>query len=154
MRAITIKQPWATLIMRCGKDIENREWPTRQRGIVAVHTSARIQRADIEDAAALMRGFIPKFSERIFVEEALREPARYPIGCIVGTVEIIDCVTQSDSPWFCGAYGFVLAHPVQFAAPIPCRGALGFWEVKQDIMPAMRESYKSAINMRSAGEQR
>lgn len=144
MRALTIKQPWASLIMRCGKDIENRDWRTNHRGLVAIHTSARMQRADIEDACSMMRGFIPKFSERIFTAEALKSPERYPVGCIVGVVEIVDCVTGSESPWFCGDFGFVLRNPVAFETPIPCRGALGLWEVAQPQLALMREQWKAA----------
>jgi hypothetical protein len=76
VKALTIKQPWAALIMRCGKDIENRDWRTSMRGIIAVHASAKMQRADVEDACSLMRGFIPKFSERIFTQEAMASPMR------------------------------------------------------------------------------
>lgn len=144
MKALTIKQPWATLIMRCGKDIENRQWYTSQRGIIAIHTSARMKREDVEEACALMRGFIPNFSERIFTDECFREPERYPIGCIVGTVEIVDCVKHSDSPWFVGEYGFVLRNPVCFAKPIPARGMLGFWEVPGDLLAVMREQYRES----------
>lgn len=52
-------------------------------------------------------------------------------GCIVGTVDIVDCVSKSDSPWFFGRYGFVLANPVAFEKPIPCKGALGFFTVPE-----------------------
>jgi hypothetical protein len=49
-------------------------------------------------------------------------------GGIVGSVEIVDCVTHSNSPWFMGTYGFVLRDPV--ALPVrPYRGELGFFEV-------------------------
>lgn len=47
-------------------------------------------------------------------------------GGIIGETEIIDCVTESKSPWFCGRYGFVLRNskPLPFE---PCKGALGFF---------------------------
>lgn len=50
-------------------------------------------------------------------------------GYLVGTVDIIDCVSESESPWFCGKYGFVLANPHAFSVPMPCTGALGFFDV-------------------------
>ena len=57
-----------------------------------------------------------------------------PRGGIVGEAEIVDCVTQSDSPWFEGPYGFVLrnAHPLPFR---PCRGRLGFFKPTLDDRP-------------------
>lgn len=54
-------------------------------------------------------------------------------GAIIGTAEIIDCVSESRSPWFMGNYGFVLKDVVALAEPIPCRGALGFWDAPEDI---------------------
>lgn len=58
-------------------------------------------------------------------------PAR---GCIVGSVEIVDCVTASPSPWFFGPVGFVLRDPVPLAQPVPCKGALGFFPVPGDVL--------------------
>jgi hypothetical protein len=51
---------------------------------------------------------------------------------IIGIVELVDCVTESKSPWFGGEYGFVLKNqrPVK---PIPCVGALGFWNLPPGI---------------------
>ena len=59
-------------------------------------------------------------------------------GCIVGTVDIIDCVQESDSPWFFGKYGFVLANPVALESPIPLKGALGFFDVPDNFLAGVR----------------
>lgn len=139
MKALTVKQPWASLIIRGGKDIENRDWRTNYRGIVAIHSSAKLERSEMQDACSLMRGFIPKFSAERF------ELDIFPTGVILGTVEIVDCVTISESPWFCGDFGFVLRNPVAFERPIPCRGALLFWEVPAQLIPGMREQYRAAM---------
>lgn len=52
MKAISIRQPWASLIVLGIKDIENRSWPTSQRGIVLVHASKGMTRSEHEDAVA------------------------------------------------------------------------------------------------------
>lgn len=44
MKALTVKQPWASLIMSGEKDVENRSWATRHRGLIAIHSSARPDR--------------------------------------------------------------------------------------------------------------
>jgi hypothetical protein len=49
-------------------------------------------------------------------------------GGIVGEVEVVDCVTESDSPWFTGDYGFVLRNPVVLPFRT-CTGALKFFAV-------------------------
>lgn len=139
MKALTIKQPWASLIAAGAKDIENRDWQTKVRGIVAIHSSAKLEQSEIEDACDLMRGFIPKFSAARFKQD------RLPTGVILGAVEIVGCVRQSDSPWFVGEYGFQLRNAVRFGNPIRCRGALGFWEVPEKIVALMREEYRNAL---------
>lgn len=136
MKALSIRAPWWFFIINGPKDIENRDWRTDFRGTVLVHASKTIVKRDIEDhfrtAAAIMaaqtetayaaHAVIPAFSE---------ERNR---GAIVGKVDIVDCVRQSASPWFFGRYGFVLANPVAFAYPIPFKGALGFFEVPDDLV--------------------
>ena len=37
MKALTIKQPWASLIIYGDKDVENRSWPTSYRGPLLIH---------------------------------------------------------------------------------------------------------------------
>jgi len=44
MRAVTIRQPWAELIVRGEKDVENRSWRTRHRGPLLIHAGAQTHR--------------------------------------------------------------------------------------------------------------
>ncbi len=63
---------------------------------------------------------------------------RQSCGCIVGKVDIVDCVASSKSRWFFGRYGFVLANPVAFATPVPCKGMLGFFNVPPDVLAELQ----------------
>lgn len=121
MKALSVRQPWAWLILHAGKDIENRSWHTNFRGRVLVHASKGMTRDEYEDASdPLWASKGPVIELPSF--EALER------GGIVGMVDIVDCVRQSDSPWYQGEWGFVLRNP----APIPFRplkGALGFFDV-------------------------
>ena len=110
MKALSIKQPWAWLICKGYKDIENRDWPTKFRGRIYVHAGRRFDNASL----------------RLLFESYLKQLNAF--GAIIGEVDIVDCVTESKSPWFVGPYGFVLAHPVLYKKPIPCKGKLGFFE--------------------------
>jgi len=116
MLCLSIKQPWAWLIIHGHKDIENRRWRTKLRGRVLIHTGKTFD-GDPEDWDW------PK----------IEPPDRFDQGGIIGSVEIVDCVDQSASPWFCGPYGFVLRDPEPLPF-LPCRGQLGFF--KPDFMPA------------------
>jgi hypothetical protein len=138
MKALSIKQPWASLIAAGAKDIENRDWATKHRGMIAIHASARMSQDDMDDACGMMRGMVPKFSQAKFEQD------NFPLGAILGIAEIADCVKQSDSPWFVGDFGFVLQFAVKFRNPIPCKGALGLWDVPVEILQRMREEYRLA----------
>ena len=116
--ALSIRQPWVWAIMNAGKGIENRNWSTNFRGRVCLHAAKGCTVAEYEDAA----GFI-EFACNLTVPPL----AELESGVIVGTARIIDCVSESDSRWFFGRYGFVLAEvtPLPF---MPITGALGFFK--------------------------
>lgn len=153
MRALTIRQPWAWAILFAGKDIENRDWPIHFRGPIAVHAAKGMTQEEYREGV--------RFITQAFMKNALRQPLidyradsrRMTIasgdlvipdfdsmirGAFVGMVHIVDCVTQSDSPWFQGDYGFVLADPQPFKTPIEYRGSLGLWSVPAPIAREMR----------------
>lgn len=124
MRALSIRQPWAWLILHAGKDIENRDWSTSYRGPILIHASKGMTIDEYEDAADF--AFFHCGVESMEQREAL------PRGGIVGIADIVDCVTESESPWFVGRFGFVLrnARPLPF---LPFKGQLGFFDAP---MPA------------------
>lgn len=129
--ALSIRQPWAWLIVHAGKDIENRTWRTKFRGRVLIHAAKGCTLDEYLDAADFARDAItPEYREK---QDKLMLPALRTIerGGIVGEAEIVDCVSVSDSPWFIGEWGFVLrkAKPLPF---VPCKGALGFFYPQND----------------------
>lgn len=44
MKAITIHQPWATLIVLGEKQFETRSWPTKYRGPIAIHAARKVDK--------------------------------------------------------------------------------------------------------------
>jgi hypothetical protein len=131
--ALSVRQPWAWAIIHAGKDIENRSWQAvnhglKTRGRIAVHAAKGMTRDEYESAASFMASIGVACP-------AARELAR---GGIIGSVDVVDVVTQSDSPWFFGPRGLVLA----YAEPcelIPAVGALGYfrwYRAGADILPA------------------
>jgi hypothetical protein len=125
MRALSIRQPWAWLILNAGKDIENRDWRPRNpalrfRGTCLIHTGIALQPISDE-----LRAWVSQTSgvDLPRSDELLR-------GGIVGQVDIIDVVGASSSPWFEGPCGLVLANPKPLSF-FACRGRLGFFEISQ-----------------------
>lgn len=121
MRALTVRQPWAWLLMHGTKDIENRNWPTSIRGTVAIHAAKGMTTAEWHDAVE----FVATFDEKL--ANCIPGPHLLVRGAIIGTMELRGCVHRSDSPWFQGPYGFRFDTP-QPCDPIEVRGALGFWD--------------------------
>lgn len=116
MKALSILQPWAWLIVAGHKPVENRRWFTHYRGPVLVHAGKKWgaeQRKDL----LLIRQHFPH----------IKFPEAFDLGGIVGSVSLVDCVSDMDNPWFFGPYGFILENPVQLSF-LPCRGSLGFFE--------------------------
>ena len=126
VRALSIRQPWAWLILHAGKDIENRDWRTPFRGRFLIHAGKGMTRSEYEDCLQ----FAHAVSEERPFPSGLTMPSFEDLerGGIVGSVEIVDCVGHSNSPWFFGTFGFVLRNP----KPLPFRplkGQLGWFRV-------------------------
>ena len=117
MKAISIRQPWAWLIVNGFKDIENRSWETRYRGPVLVHASKTFDKEGYEWLVESQGIELP-------------DPSEFQRGGIVGQTRITGCVSDHDSTWFFGPHGFVLADSKTLPFQ-PCKGALGFFDVKQ-----------------------
>lgn len=119
--ALSIRQPWAWLILNAGKDIENRDWPAKYRGRFLIHASKGMTRDEYENAMDTAFYHVGCKVKLPPIEQLER-------GGIVGSVELVDCVEHSDSPWFFGSYGFVLRDPQPMPFR-PYRGQLGFFQV-------------------------
>jgi hypothetical protein len=119
MKALSIRQPWAWLIVNGRKPVENRTWPTRWRGRLLIHAAKTMTWDDYAACVIFVRGF-----------SDLRLPRFHDLerGGIVGMATLDGCVTRMDSPWFCGPYGFVLILPGRCEfQPMP--GRQGIFEV-------------------------
>lgn len=129
--ALSIRQPWAWAIINAGKDIENRDWPTKFRGLVCIHAAKAVPSGDFYAASE----FIANAQRKAGVLRPNFHPSRSFIekGGIIGTAEIVDCVEASGSPWFMGRYGFVLQN-VRLVDFIPVRGALGFFDWRKNLV--------------------
>ena len=127
MKALTIKQPFATLIIEGYKKYEFRSWKTSFRGEIYIHAGKSI------DKEALKR-----------VEDL---NLSYPTGCIIGKAKIVDCVKveeelrkklfkENEKVYYNlktpkeKRYGFKI-EDVEKIKPIPAKGKLSFWEYEE-----------------------
>lgn len=139
MKAISIKQPWASLIAHGIKDIENRTWKTNFRGRVYIHVSAK----SIKDLSSLFSDDQwDKMGEEMRCNMVLNN---FPLSAIIGEVDIVDCTINHPSTWaektasraFADQpyyfdkpiYNWVLSNPILYEKPIlNVKGKLSFWD--------------------------
>lgn len=114
MKALTVRQPWASLIIHGPKRVENRNWPTRYRGPLLIHAGSN--RTGRDRAA-----------------NVLALPLDY--GVIIGAVVLSDCVPVDrcfSSPFTEGPWCWLVGEPIAFSTPIPWRGSLGLFTVPDE----------------------
>jgi hypothetical protein len=138
MKALTMTQPWASLVALGHKRVETRSWQTINSSFstIAVH------------AAKGFPAYAREFAEE---ERALgRLPARLPFGAVVAVARVLDCRRTEavagtlsglerrlgDYSW--GRWAWMLGEVYALAEPVPCRGALGLWRLPEDVLEAVR----------------
>lgn len=144
---LSIRQPWAWLILHGGKDIENRDWPTKRRGRVLVHAAKGMTQDEWGSAWEFSwgTGNAAKAFEAGVTSKTIER------GGIVGSVEIVDCVEHSDSRWFMGRYGFVLRDPRPMTF-VPWKGALGFFGVPRAALLEAQPNVRGKPDTTARGE--
>ena len=133
MKALTLTQPWASLVALGHKRVETRSWPTyrSQFSTLAIHAA---------------KGY-PKSAREFALTEHLigRLPERIPLAAIVAVARLTKCertenVVQTvsalerhlgDFSW--GRWAWFLEDIRALPEPIPCLGALGLWRVPDEI---------------------
>lgn len=130
MKVITIKQPWASLIVSGLKNIENRTWKTNFRGRVLIHAAKTPVK---EGWSALNKEQLDKVSGH--KDKLYGSNEDLPKGAIIGSVEIVDCVQNHPSLWAeKGVWNWVLVNPVMFPEPITgVKGKLSFWDYDGEL---------------------
>lgn len=136
MRALTVRQPWASLILAGLKTIETRSARTKRRGRVYLHAGSTMGKAERE--AAIREGF---------------DPDTLPRGAIIGSIEIVDAVRAEDlvvsdaersrGDYRAGRWGWKVANVRALSTPVAASGALSFWSVPPDIAQAAEDQLKS-----------
>lgn len=162
MDALSIQQPWASLIVGGPlspgvKPIENRTWtpPARLVGQrFAIHASKKL---DMEAFEELLDGYIDGF-ERSWWPYA--KPSEFPTSAVIGVatlvrvhvgepVGMIDTSYPIGMPddckrWYGGPVGLELREVVR-VEPVGCKGALGFWRLPADVERAVRGQFGERV---------
>ena len=124
MKVLSIKEPWAGLIMNGTKKIETRSWKTKYRGEIYIHAS--LSKAKITK---------PEVYELI-------KDMNFKCGYIICKCNLVDCIYMTDEyvndmkinhyeEYICGHYEVGryawIVEDVKVIEPIEAKGKLGLW---------------------------
>ena len=128
MKALTIKQPWASLIIEGYKKYEFRSWKTNYRGKILIHAGLSLEK----DVQQRFKNY----------------NLDYKLGYIIGEAEIVDCILVDEKfneslrnidPIVYGRsnhvenYAWKLENIKKYDNPIPCKGKLSLWEYDGEL---------------------
>jgi hypothetical protein len=142
MKAVSILQPWAALVLAGAKRFETRGWHTTHRGPLAVHAGRRLSPA----ARALCRR--EPFAS-LLRRAGWPDPDALPLGAVLGTVELMACrrveelgpdvlseVERTLGDFSPGRWAWEMRDPRPLAVPVPTRGRLGIFPLTDSLLSA------------------
>lgn len=166
MKALTLTQPWATLVAIGAKRIETRSWATSYRGLLAIHAA---------------QGYVGLSGPAGFMGRCNSEPFKsalataglthrdLPRGAIVAVCRLVDCVPTCGDGYYrdpdrrvimqvddqerafgdysLGRYAWLLADIQRLLEPIPYKGMLGLWEPDLLTQMAIKRQQIEAIQL-------
>lgn len=156
MKGLSLTQPWASLIAIGAKQVETRSRRTWHRSVLAIHAAkgfdddARLACWGAEIHGALDPAALVDY--RSYADLLMTDPKRFaslPRGAVVAVATVINCVPTevlvhalSDRERAFGNYergrwAWVLKDVRPLAQPVPCRGALGLWDVPPEVESAI-----------------
>lgn len=147
MKAITLWQPWASLVACGAKKYETRSWPTNYRGPIAIHAAKRPFNTDV-----YLDRELHSFAEALQLPD-IYSFEKLPYGCVIATAQLIGCYLMYQNPvdhvryyldeydraivptarelffgdWAPGRYAWKLDNVKMLDNPIPAKGKQGLW---------------------------
>jgi len=150
VKVLSVKNPFAYLILQGGKDVENRTWTTDYRGRLYIHVSGDTlpfltdEPNLTDDYARKLEVFLDTLAEyyskcdidkgttaESFMNAVIDNPELWLLKSqsIIGYVDLVDIIQNSSSPWSIeGQYHWILKNPTLLENPIrQVKGRLGLW---------------------------
>lgn len=131
--ALSLRQPWAWLVVNGHKDVENRVWHRANLGTFLVHASKGMTYREYEDVLAFL-DCIEHYTTPLPDFDALERGGI--VGVATHTGEVLP-PSGSDRDWHMdGQFGYVL-RDCRTLPFVPCSGRLGLWRVPPEVMDAL-----------------
>lgn len=133
MKALTIKEPWATLIIDGYKKYEFRSWKTNYRGKILIHAGM----SEEKDMLKKFKDYNLNCSKGMIIGEALLT------DCILVTKEFEEELLKIDKTVYGREshemkYAWELENVIKYDKPILIKGKLGLWNYEEETMHEMR----------------
>ena len=141
MKALTITQPWASLIALGAKQVETRSWSTHYRGALAVHAGDGL--GPVGGQRGLAALLLTEPFRSVLVQAGIHDSRDLPRGCIVAIGDLVavfpagvvddrgiplSAQERAFGNYTTGRYGWRLENVRRLAKPLLARGTLGLWE--------------------------
>lgn len=131
LKALSLWQPWASMMALGHKKIETRSWPTAYRGPLVIHATKRWTRNEREAASDLAAQY------------GIESP--FPLGVVLCVVDLFECTQNVRYASFAeltlgdfrkGRWFWVTKNVRPFDEPLPMRGRQGLFNVTDDAVLA------------------
>jgi hypothetical protein len=136
MKAITLQQPWASLVVLGAKCYETRSWPTRHRGMLLIHAGRAFP-----ETQRKLAGSEPFRSA--LAQRGIEAPDDLPLGAILGAVAVSACLPADKvkpgpmelafGDFGPGRWAWKLSDPCRLPNPISYKGNRGIFDVPDDF---------------------
>lgn len=155
LKAISLTQPWATLIAIGAKRIETRAWSTPYRGRIAIHAAKGLSPIggkrgyqELCSTQPFERVWSRRLEECGAMKSAYAAAWSIPLGAIVATANLVKCLptdggsflipSDDSNEWAFGDYSpnrhmWFFENVKRLRQPIECKGALSLWTVPPDV---------------------
>ena len=139
LRCLSVRQPWASLIVGGRKWAENRTWTTSHRGRIGVHCSkspadpADVSESSLSTGEGLPLGVLLGFVNVVAVVEKKRGKTNFArsVAAMAEAGHPLDDAALGDGETFVepgSPFVWLLANPVRFQTPVPVRGQTSLWK--------------------------
>jgi len=137
MKALSLLQPWASLVIMGLKTVETRNWATAYRGPLLIH-AGKSKAGQVVSAVPSINKYIPHFNAlpfgqiigKVFLDDIIR------VEEFVISNEAINRLTLENNvfgTYEVGRFAWILTNPEIFEMPVPARGMLSLWDYPYNL---------------------
>lgn len=126
LKVLTVKQPWASALVRGEKDVENRIWTTTYRGWVLIHAGLKWDESVISKQVAMTM----------------------PRGHVIGAIKLTSIVHGHDSGWAqpgCWHWLHDTSAALILPNPVPWRGVQGLIQAPQELLSQIPTTFLGSL---------